>query len=361
MPAGYEVVSVTSNSLEAGAPREAGLTLTIAEPLVRRHQLLISLERQHGGGSFALDTGFVTLPGVQRERGEIAIEGTGTLELTATEREGMHRIDVRELKPALQSLARSPLLAAFRYQRSAMTPALALTVARFADVGVLAAVADRAVVTTLVTSEGRALTEILLQLQNRAQSFVKVALPQGAAIVSVEVAGETAKPVLGADGTRVPLFRPGFRPKGSYPVSFVYQHAGTPFGRRGDLTMSLPVMDIPIGIVEWEIFAPSNYSVRAVDGNMINRSVVEKALRTERDGLGSGVAGGIAGGIAESITVTGGTPDRGPSQNVINLQQRAAGVLPISVDVPRAGTSHQFVKPLVVDQEAVVTLRYKRK
>ncbi len=50
-----------------------------------------------------------------------------------------------------------------------------------------------------------------------------------------------------------------------------------------------------------------------------------------------------------------------PSQNVINLQQRASGVLPIRVDVPRAGTSHQFVKPLVVDQEAVVNLRYKRR
>ena len=50
-----------------------------------------------------------------------------------------------------------------------------------------------------------------------------------------------------------------------------------------------------------------------------------------------------------------------PSQNVINLQRRAPGVLPVRVDVPRAGTSHQFVKPLVVDQETVVKLRYKRR
>ena len=50
-----------------------------------------------------------------------------------------------------------------------------------------------------------------------------------------------------------------------------------------------------------------------------------------------------------------------PSQNVINLQRRAAGVLPVRVDVPRAGVSHQFVKPLVVDQETVVSLKYKRR
>jgi hypothetical protein len=90
-------------------------------------------------------------------------------------------------------------------------------------------------------------------------------------------------------------------------------------------------------------------------------------------------------GPGESITVTGERPiadtqtarravedrvtvreDRAqktvaPSENVINLQRRTSGVLPIRVDVPRAGTSHQFVKPLVVDQETVVTLRYKRR
>jgi hypothetical protein len=50
-----------------------------------------------------------------------------------------------------------------------------------------------------------------------------------------------------------------------------------------------------------------------------------------------------------------------PSQNVVELQRRASGVLPVRVDIPRAGTSHQFVKPLVVDQETTVKLRYKRR
>ena len=50
-----------------------------------------------------------------------------------------------------------------------------------------------------------------------------------------------------------------------------------------------------------------------------------------------------------------------PSSNVVSLQRRTAGVLPIRLDVPRAGTSLQFVKPLVVDQEVTVMLRYKRR
>jgi hypothetical protein len=46
-------------------------------------------------------------------------------------------------------------------------------------------------------------------------------------------------------------------------------------------------------------------------------------------------------------------------QNIIDLQRRVAGVLPVAVDVPRAGTAYRFVKPLVLDEEIRVTFRYK--
>ena len=483
LPAGYELTGISGGSIETSSQRDGGVTLTVADPTARRHQFLVSLERSHNGGSFTFETGFVTLADVQRERGEIAVEGVGTLELTAAERDGMHRIDVRELNRALQSLARLPILSAFRYQRTASTvPGLTLDAKRFTDAGVLAAFAEYAMATTLVTAEGRALTEVVLELQNHAQPFLKVTLPAGASIVSVEVAGESAKPVLGADGTRVPLLRPGFRPQGSYRVSFVYLHAGTPFARKGDLQMTLPKMDVPVGTIYWEVFVPDNYSVRAIAGNVIDRRTLDRSLIAssgrDREGVaGSGSGGGVGSGFGAGVgpqgLVAGGTrvsaiadgplgQIRGrvfdasgavlpgvtvevagaasrrtavsdgsgtfvlsgvpsgavaltaqlagfasvrrevafeqkplevdfvmrvgsltetimvsaettqadtagqaqkaePSQNVINLQRRAAGVLPVRVDVPRAGTSLQFVKALVVDQEAVVGFRYKRR
>ena len=124
--------------------------------------------------------------------------------------------------------------------------------------------------TTLVTAKGRALTEVRLQIQNRAQPFLRVALPAGATMASVEVAGEPVKPALGADGTRVPLLRPGLRPNGPYEVSFVYLHAGTPFARKGDLDMTLPKMDIPAGLVTWEVFVPDRYATQVTGGNAID-------------------------------------------------------------------------------------------
>ena len=475
VPPGYQLTGITGSSVEsdnvASDPVGGNVALTVVDPTARRHQFLVTLERAHQDGSFTLDTGLVAIADVQRERGEVAIEGVGTLDLTTTDRSGMHRIDVREVNTVLQSVARMPLLSAYRYQRTAtMQPGLDLAVARFADAGVLAASVDYAVATTLVTSEGRALTEVVLHVQNRAQPFLKVVLPAGASIVSVEVAGESAKPVLGTDGNRVPLLRPGFRPVGQYEVSFVYLHAGAPMGRKGDIQMLLPRMDIPVGLVRWEVFAPSNYSLRHVDGNAIAERTLDRAFARDvanrrraiqsvgtlvpgnattdfsgrsivislspneasgvvhglvtdtsgavlpgvtisvasggsvrtatTDGRGtfrfSGIPRGPAtissqlsgftsvsrsftatddarmiriemsvGSLTETVTVTGAAPVINaisePSENVINLQRRVAGVLPIRVDVPRAGSSYRFSRPLVVDEETRVAFQYKRK
>jgi len=463
LPVGYELQSVSGSTIEESAEAEDDVILTLGNPAARSHQFLITLERTHAGGSFTLDTGVVSLQDIQRERGEIAIEGVGTMDLSAADQPGLHRIDVRELNPSLQSLARLPMLSAFRYQRPAGSgaPRLALSIKRFDDAGVLAAAADRAVATTLVTSEGRALTEVRLEMRNRSQPFLKVELPQGATIVSVDLAGESAKPAGGVDGTRIPLMRAGLRTNAPYSVSFVYVHGGTPFAKKGDIDMSLPKMDVPIGIVEWEVFVPEQYTARAIDGNVIEArryhavSSASKGYNPDEyvlarpaillpptgvlpgqvrgrvfdhsGGLLPGVGVQIAVGryrastvtdssgvftftgiphgdvvvtsvlsgfqtssvtfpfdgrprrvdiqmdiasITETVTVTGEAAlidvrreaqAEPPSQNVVNLQTRAAGVLPIRVDVPRAGVSHQFIKPLVVGAEPTVTLRYKRR
>jgi hypothetical protein len=213
IPAGYELAGVTGSSLDRSEQQGQRLVLVVSAPTRRRHQFLINLERPSAGGSFKLETGFPTVPASQRETGEIAVEGLGTLEISAGDPPGLRRMDVREVDQALTSVARQSLLSAYRYQRSATgVPALALDVTRFPDAAVLAAIAERAVATTLVTSEGRALTEVSLWLRNRAQPFMKVSLPPGASMLSVDVAGSPAKPAEGADGMRVPLLRPGFRP-----------------------------------------------------------------------------------------------------------------------------------------------------
>ena len=50
-----------------------------------------------------------------------------------------------------------------------------------------------------------------------------------------------------------------------------------------------------------------------------------------------------------------------PSQNVLNLQRRVAGILPVRIEVPRSGKSYRFVRPLVLNEETRVTFQYKTK
>jgi hypothetical protein len=483
IPAGFEVAGVTGSSLDRSEQQGPRLVLVVSAPSRRRHQFLINLERPSTGGSFKLETGFPTVPAAQRETGEVAVEGVGTLEIFAMDQPGLRRMDVREVDQALSSVARQSLLSAYRYQRSATgVPALALDVTRFPDAAVLAAIAERAVATTLVTSEGRALTEVSLWLRNRAQPFMKVSLPPGASMLSVEVAGAPEKPAEGADGLRVPLLRPGFRPDGPYSVSFVYLHAGPAFAKKGEMQMTLPRMDVPVSVVEWELFVPEQYRAdrfagTAIDANLVGGGVAvpaPSAIPVEGFAMGGFVPGQIVGRVLdaqghvlpgativaevagqrqtvvtgadgvyvisnlppgplsvtsqlsgfktaqrslvydqrprqidfqlalgaqqETVTVQAEAPlvdmrtseigqsyspmgglnnnnrtrdevsrrsleqrAQEPSLNVQSLQRRAAGVLPVRIDVPRAGTSHRFLKPLVVDEETVVQFRYKRR
>ena len=481
LPAGYELAGVSGASLDRAEPLPGRVVLHVSDPSLRRHQFLISLERAQAPGSFRLETGLPAVPVAQRETGEVAIEGMGTMEVSSPDMPGLRRIDVRQLDPAVASVARDSLLAAYRYQRTGdEPPALTLDVRRFADAGVLAAVAERAVATTLVTAEGRALTEITLWIRNRAQSYMKVALPAGASIVSVEVAGSPASPVEGTDGSRVPLLRPGLRTEGLYAVSFAYLHVGTPFAKKGDMQMKLPPMDIPVNVVEWELFVPDRIRAERFDGNVIGAGLMPYAqpglagtasgvgvdggvvakqstlsplapampgqiagrvldaqgaampgvlvtienggrkqqLFTATDGssvasnIGSGevtVTGELQGfkvqkksvsqtgqevdltlevaSINEVVTVTAAANAQlnnsgsnfvyrnddsrrpaakpsvenvVPSVNMQNLARRASGVLPVRMDVPRTGLSHRFLRPLVIDEETVVTFRYKK-
>src|SRR6185312_381759 len=229
-PAGYEITGTSGATVESSEVENGKLVLHLNSSSPRTHEFLISMERPLNGTN--ADAPFLTFKDTQRETGEVLVEGTGAMELTATEGGGLKRMDLKEVNPYLRSLSRFPLQAAFRYHRQPTeTPTLALDWTRFPDSNVLAAVAENAVVTTLVTVEGRTLTEIKLTIKNQAQPFLKVGLPKGATIVSADVAGERVKPVQGPDGNRVPLLRAGFRPAGPYEVSFVFMDSGTPFAK----------------------------------------------------------------------------------------------------------------------------------
>src|SRR6266403_1248427 len=385
IPVGYEVTGTTGASIESSEVESGVLVLKVSAPAQRSHQFLISMEKSITATK--VDAPFLSFKNAQRETGEVLVDGAGTIELTAKEADGLKRMDFKETNPYLRSLSRFPMQAAFRYHKQpSEKPSLALEWTRFPDSSVLSAVVERAVVTTLVTTEGRSLTEIKLLVKNQAQPFLKIALPAGASILTAEVAGEKVKPVEGPDGNRVPLLRPGFRPTDSYNVSFVFIHSGAPFAKKGGSDISLPKMDIPIDLLQWEVFLPERYKVKDFGGDAIAANLLPPASQDVSGAeefqtldLFGRASSTSLGAVTQTVTVeaTNSPLDRRESErnarkiaaqqqtaasvNVTNLQQRVSGVLPVRIDVPRAGNSYHFVRPLVLDEETKVSFTYKTK
>ncbi len=280
IPAGYGLTGVTGPSLDSSDLQSGVLTVKVRNATIRSHQFLISMEKAIGAESAGpkADIPFVAVKATQRETGEVLVEGSGSLELAAKESGALKRMDLRETSPYLRTLAHDSLTAAFRYHRQAAeAPGLALEWVRFPDSALPSAIAQSATVTTVVTTEGRSLTEIKLVVKNQSQPFLKVALPAGSSILSADVAGEKVKPAEGPDGQRVPLLRPGFRPNGEYTVSFVFLHAGAPFAKKGGSELALPKMDMPVGLVNWEVFLPVRFKVADFGGNAIPVALVASA------------------------------------------------------------------------------------
>ncbi len=301
IPEGFEVSAVNGATLESSEVQNGVLILHVAGRGTGAQQFLVSMERAISEAKAVAP--ILAFKDAQRETGEVLVEGQGTLELTAKETGGLKRLDIKEVNPYLRALSRYSLQAAFRYHRQPNeSPALALEWTRFPDSSVLSAIAERATVTTLVTSEGKSLTEVRLTMKNQAQPFLKVNLPKGATILTAEVGGEKVKPVQGADGDRVPLLRAGFWPAGAYTVSFVFMHSGAPFAKKGDSDISLPKMDVPIGILEWELFLPEQFKVKEFSGDAISAALVPaeywggsfQAGVVEGGGTGYGLIRGIA-------------------------------------------------------------------
>ena len=92
----------------------------------------------------------------------------------------------------------------------------------------------------------------------------------------------------------------------------------------------LPKMDIPVALVEWELFVPDRYRVRRFDGN----AMLEPAPMSLVEGHGSGARGGVGYGAGNGIGAgagggTGGGPYvPGPGRLVGQVVDSSGAVMP---------------------------------
>jgi hypothetical protein len=240
----------------------------------------------------------------------------------------------------------SPCSLGFKYRQADYK--VPLRVNQHQDVDVLVTIADTAEAVTMVTPDGKVMSQMVWYVRNNRRQFLRINLPEGAELWSVKVADKAVQPAKDDKGAiLIPLVRS--RASGSalaaFSVEMVWIEAGQAPDAKGNgaVDLSLPVADIPQTYVRWAVYLPyeAKVKVKATTSTMREVEYFSTPVTPEGEYLG-------AAGQAEM-------------QQAYVAQNNAVegGVAPVDVAMPIGGMAYYFEELLVVDEAQTVHMEYK--
>jgi hypothetical protein len=327
------------------------LLVTFLEPVEKSAAFVIAGEtRLPRDGE--IDVPLLRLLDTERDSGGVAVEVVGEGEIKQTKPQGLDSVDAAELGPTVAA-RQSPSLTAFRFQPTAQR-SLAVTVARYDQQAVLTANIEDARHRILMTSEGKTLIQARYAVRNSQRSFVRIALPAGAAVWSASVSGRPVRPGKAPDGGLLfPLVKA--RAGEEAPLSVVevmYLVRGPAWAAKGQTPLELPAVDLPVSRTGLLVYYPSTFRVTAEPGS----------FRTQAYEAPSGALAGAASAPATAAQRPATQPDllQQLNQNATqagtqllvdrfrarNEARRSAAALPIRISFPALGPSLFLVAEL---------------
>jgi hypothetical protein len=180
--------------------------------------------------------------------------------------QGAEPCDVSEV-PGGTELEGQAVLA---YRTSGQAYEVPLEVLRHAEREVLASAVQRANLDLMVNREGKAVGDLVLQVQNNERQFVGVWLPEGAKLWATFVRGLPVKPSGEERWVMVPVPRSDIGPDGvpeTFAVEVLY-YADVPRldGLMGDGAFPLPRVDLLISSWTIALWVPDEYRYFAFEG-----------------------------------------------------------------------------------------------
>ncbi|MBX7256123.1 MAG: hypothetical protein K1Y02_07150 [Candidatus Hydrogenedentes bacterium] len=310
---------------------------------------------------------------VVRGTGYVGVAARGNIEIQPSNTiEGYSRLDVGELPTELRSISTNPLLLAFRPGEGSRV--LAVDVRRLADVAVPDSSIEVAMLTTLVTDDGMAVTRAVYEVRNSVRQFLRVSLDKSAEVWSTRVSDQVVKP--GRDAASgdivIPLFKSVEvnRRLDSFPVEIVYmQRIAPPKGLKHAAELTAPAVDILAGQVFWEVMLPQTRSLYSSTGDLkpivqamlldspdrVSRARPRAATKKEHVyRLREGIERFFMSDINNPAASAGGNPERykgaplTPEQvGAVPAAATVTGVLPVAIDIPTDGVRYCFERVLV--------------
>lgn len=284
LPAHWKNVEFTGANIRRkesspGSTNSVVWTLTLQDKAWGGYTLVVTYDYQFDAKAAALDLAGAHTPGVERETGSVGIMTAASLKLEpAAPADPLHRVDESELSETDRSLCTRPLLLAYKYTGTNYQQTVRVT--RFEELPVLAAVADRTELISVITEEGQMLTQASFMVKNNEMQAQRFTLPKGAELWSTFVNGQPAKPERDGDDILVSLPRDANRDQ-AFAVDIVYKQSvdlkSSIFPRR--LELKAPLTDVPNTYAEWALFVPMNRRLSGFDGNMTVASGTTYGLR----------------------------------------------------------------------------------
>jgi len=273
LPAHWKNVEFTGANIRRKEQAPAGTnavlwTLTLQDKAWGGYTLVVTYDYQFNPKGAALDLAGAHTPDAERETGSLGLMTAASLKLDPSPAaEPLRLVDESELSETDRSLCTRPLLFAYKYTDANYQHAVRVT--RYEELPVLAAVADRTELISVITEEGQMLTQASFMVKNNEMQAQRFKLPPGAELWSTFVNGQPAKPERDGDDLLVSLPRDANRDQ-AFAVDIVYKQAvamqSSLFPQR--LELKAPLTDVPNTYAEWALFVPMGKRLSAFDGNM---------------------------------------------------------------------------------------------
>jgi hypothetical protein len=348
------------------------LAVTFLEPVEQSARFVITGESKTPRDGH-IEIALMRLLNTERDTGGIAVEVLGAGEIKDLKTQGLENADATELGDYVAA-RQSPSMVAFRFRSGDARAgrSLAVDVARYAQQAVLMANVEEARYRVLLSKEGKTLVQALYAIRNNQRNFLKITLPQGAAIWSASLAGKPVRPGQAPDGSLLlPLEKSRAGEEAPvFAVEIFYLVRDSAWAEKGKAHLALPALDLPVSRTGVLLYHPPLFKVTAEPGAFrmetyqapASAAFVPPGYGPESAPISSNGGGFSANGRGRGdSTIDGQNNHDGPQSatqvlvdnfKTKSLGGRSAKVLPIRPAFPAFGPSLFFVSELTAENHA---------
>ncbi len=228
------------------------------------YTLTVTWEQPRSSQTNLLDLAGLSVEGVERETGTLAIVAKAPLQVNESRATDLLKVDAREW-PEWAGQPDANVALAYRYLRPGYQ--LVVEAKRYSEAEVLQALAETFNLTTVVADDGQMMTELSVAVRNNGRQHLEIALPAGATVWSAFVSGQPVRPSLREGKLLLPLENAG-SDDAALAVEVTYVGTNQFPSGHGRVNLISPTLDVPFKNARWELYLPPDYRYEEFTGTM---------------------------------------------------------------------------------------------